>query len=39
MSIIASTNMDPELTTWRYLSSRGIEPSVVTKDGDSGAKI
>ncbi|HBZ1146237.1 outer membrane protein assembly factor BamA [Klebsiella pneumoniae] len=32
------TNMDPELTTWRYLSSRGIEPSVVTKDGDSGAK-
>lgn len=30
--------MDPELTTWRYLSSRGIEPSVVTKDGDSGAK-
>ncbi len=32
------TNMDPELSTWRYLSSRGIEPSVVTKDGDSGAK-
>lgn len=32
------TNMDPELTTWRYLSSRGIEPSVVTKDGDSGAE-
>lgn len=32
------TNMDPELTTWRCLSSRGIEPSVVTKDGDSGAK-
>ncbi|ENL8243603.1 outer membrane protein assembly factor BamA [Klebsiella quasipneumoniae] len=32
------TNMDPELTTWRYLNSRGIEPSVVTKDGDSGAK-
>ncbi|MCN1948542.1 outer membrane protein assembly factor BamA [Escherichia coli] len=32
------TNMEPELTTWRYLSSRGVEPSVVTKDGDSGAK-
>ena len=32
------TNMDPELTTWNYLNSRGIYPNVVTKDGDSGAK-
>ena len=31
------TNMDPELTTGAT-SARGIEPSVVTKDGDSGAK-
>ncbi|VTP15195.1 Outer membrane protein assembly factor BamA precursor [Phytobacter ursingii] len=32
------TNMEPELTTWRYLNSRGIYPDVVTKDGNSGAK-
>ncbi|WP_312690974.1 outer membrane protein assembly factor BamA [Kosakonia sp.] len=32
------TNMEPELTTWRYLNSRGIYPDVVTKDGDSGAE-
>ncbi|VTM23496.1 Omp85 [Raoultella terrigena] len=32
------TNMDPELTTWNYLNSRGIYPQVVTKDGDSGAE-
>lgn len=31
------TNMEPELTTWSYLNSRGIYPDVVTKDGDSGA--
>jgi outer membrane protein insertion porin family len=33
------TNMDPELTTWNYLNSRGIYPNVVTKDGDSGRSI
>lgn len=32
------TNMEPELTTWRYLNSRGIYPGVVDKDGDSGAE-
>jgi outer membrane protein insertion porin family len=32
------TNMEPELTTWRYLNSRGIYPKVVDKEGDSGAE-
>ncbi len=33
------TNMEPELTTWNYLNSRGIYPNVVTEDGNSGAEF
>lgn len=32
------TNMEPELTTWNYLNSRGIYPNVVSKDEDSNAE-
>lgn len=31
------SNMDPEVTIWRYLNSNNIWPKVVTKDGNSGA--
>ncbi|MBM7342795.1 outer membrane protein assembly factor BamA [Pantoea coffeiphila] len=31
------TDMEPQLATWRYLASRGIDPAVVTKDGDSNS--